>query len=323
MFLQILVSVAMGSSYLVKAPSANPHEYFVHAQNSGDAKISSYFLTCPHSESLKTLFKEAQYHFLNSSLDRSRDKFTALADLKWSCDWQDEERKILAFSFFRLAQMSEKEPEKINHLTMAVQFDEVLAPDISIFPPPLLETYKAVKSQLKKNQYTFPAFVKKYSYILRNGRFQSLNGFVFEAYPLRARITLVSDSYRLETFVITPEELADRSVEPLPLVQGDCASYSLAEEIKNVPGIKVFFDASCNKEAPTQLTAAVHPVTMSSKIEEMPDFPQPARKNWLQRNYLWVGAVIAGSLLISHQMSKKDEGPQTVYVPSNTLSQQP
>lgn len=326
MILNLLISWAFAGTIAVKAPSASSHEFFIYTQNNEAQKVSTHFLKCGKTIHLEQNLKEAQYHFLNSSLDKSMNMFKAIAENKWSCDWKDEERRVVAFALFRLAQLSSSEMDQIQHLTDALNFDDSIAPDESIFPPPIVTLYKKLKRQLTKKSFTLPSFAKNYSYVLRNGRFISLSQPVLEVYSLRARYTFISDAYKPETLVVTAEDLSSRSLEPHPWVQGDCKNPRLSDELTDTQQeVKVFFSTDCiatlggSSQSPLASnnydSLRVPPSTLSQSM------PAAEKKSWLRRNYVWVGAAVVSSLLIAHQIQKNNE-PQRVVVPTNTVGQQ-
>lgn len=323
MFLNLLISIAFASPLLVKAPNANSNDFFVYSQNNEIQKISSKSLLCSVDVDLQRLLKEAQFHFLNGSLEKSRTTFQIIADNKWNCDWKDDERKIITFAFFRLAQMSSSDSEQIQYLTDAINFDDKLNPDEVIFPPPTVELYNKLKKQLFKKSITLPDFAKKYSYVLRNGQFMNLSSMTMDTYSLRARYTFVSDTYKTESFTVTAAELIQSSINPVPLIEGDCGNYKLTPEILALQQeIKIFFSNDCivdshsNSNEPLKTSARV-----SSQQIAFPDsFPVPEKKTWIQRNYLWVGAAVVASLLIAHQIHENNE--EQVTVPTTTFNNQ-
>jgi hypothetical protein len=331
MFLALLISwsfAATPTTWLVKAPQANPQEFFVFAQNSADMKVSQAFSTCPHSATLYQLIKEAQFSFLSSSLDVAEKKFSQIAELKWSCDWKEDERKIITFSFFRLSQMAQTPSEQMNYLTEAIAFDEDFSPNPSIFPPPIVEMYKNTKAHMQRHQLLLPEFAKKFSSLLRNGKFISLNSLTTNTYSLRARLTFLSDSYRPETFILTPVDLQSRQVDPRPLVEGSCDHFVLAEELKGIGTSKIFFSPDCIRNGKDMSTKDAGSLAnadssfsggLSGAINEA-QFPE-RKKSWIERNLLWVGAVVVSSIAIS-LVVKNHQDSETVVTPSNTLRTQ-
>ncbi len=67
--------------------------------------VSSYFLNCEVKKELYEDFKKAQVQFLDGNIDQAKSSFARVVDKKWSCDWADDERKIISFSLLRSAQL--------------------------------------------------------------------------------------------------------------------------------------------------------------------------------------------------------------------------
>jgi len=323
MFLHLLISLAMAApaSWLVKAPSANPHEFFVFAQNSADGKISQTLTACEQNGKITQLLKKAQFNFLNGSLDTARDEFSQISEMKWSCDWKEDERQIVVFSFFRLAQLSQVPSEQMNWLSEAIAFDDTVTPDVSVFPPPLVDLYRKTKEQMPRRQMLLPDSTKKFSSLLRNGKPVSLNALAFETYSMRARFTLVSDTYRPETVVLTPDEFQQYQIEPKALVDGTCDKFTVAEELKGISSYKVFFGPECVKEGVTTDSPAVAAAAAGLTPDLANQAPiGPRKKTWFERNLLWVGVAVVSSVAVA-QMVKNNQGHDTYVRPNTTLTE--
>lgn len=329
LIVSLLVSSSMASTpttWLVKAPQANPHEFFVFAQNSADGKISQALTYCDKTSMVNQLLKEAQFNFLNGSLDAAKKKFTEISENKWSCDWKTDERKIITFSFFRMAQLSNSPSEQMGFLTEAISFDDEVTPDVSVFPPPIIEMYRKTKAQMARKQMMLPDTSKKFSGLFRNGKFISLNALAINTYPMRARLTLVSDTYRPETRVITPDEFQNSQLDPRPLVDGTCENFSVSEDLQVISSYKVFFGPDCikaNKDSSTLNTSAVAHNAAASGFSPDLSNSTPAstrKKSWVERNLLWVGITVVSGIAIAH-MVKQNQQSETVVRPTNTLSE--
>jgi hypothetical protein len=323
MFLPLLISLSMAASggpWLVKAPQANPHEFFVFTQNTAESKVSQALTACEQSGKVTQLLKEAQFNFLNGSLGSAKEGFEKINDMKWSCDWKEDERKIITFAMFRLAQLSDNPAEQMNFLSDAIGFDDDIKPDASVFPPPLISLYNKTKQQLIRQPLILPDFTKKYSSLLRNGKFISLSNMAISSYPLRARLTLVSEAYLPETIVVTPEEFQAYQLEPRAMIDGGCDNFTVAKELESLP-IKVYFSRDCVKIKEAQ--EAVAPLATFSPGLATETAMTPRKKTWLERNLLWVGVAVVSSVAIAYMANQHGgDGQQTVVKPNNTLSEE-
>lgn len=324
MFLHFLISLSLATTqWVIKAPGASSQEFTVYAQNSSAEKISSYFLKCEVKKDLYEDFKKAQIQFLDGNIDKAKALFVIVAEKKWSCDWTDDERKMISFSFLRLAQLENTDLLRHQWLQDAIDFDDQLKPDESVFPPPLLKEFNMLQKKQPQQKITLPNVAKKFSAILRNGRFISLAQITLQAQPGKARYTFVSDSYQTEKFFFTLSELETLSLEPQPLVFGDCDNFQISESLRMLKNISVFHSLDCikdNNSPETILTQSTpQDVNLNSLTNEM-EKSQPARGSWLQRNAFWVGTAVVSSILIGYQLNKQNE-PKAVAVPTTTLHQ--
>jgi hypothetical protein len=326
MLVNLLLILSLASaSWLVKAPSANPQEFAVYSQNSDFQKISAYFLKCEEKSQIVEDFKRAQILFLDGNLDKAKQQFLIVTEKKWSCDWVESERQIILFSFLRMAQIEQETGRQTQWLTQAVQFDSEWTPDPSVFPPPLIAQFTSARRQTTTQKIVLPAFAQKYSALLRNGRFISLAQLSLEAGPGKARYTFVSDTFQIETVFMTLSELEQLTLQPQPLVIGDCNEFQLNENLKWIENVSVFFGLNCVKTAQQTSTAASAVMTKSESSLQLPAMPNTSpsqEKTWIQRNGLWLGTAVVGSLLLSYHLKNQDRS-QTVSVPTTTLYQKP
>lgn len=324
MFLHLMLSLGFAStSWVIKAPGANANEFAVYAQNSSAEKISAYFLKCDVKKELYEDFKKAQIQFLDGNIEQAKTLFANVAEKKWSCDWTDDERKMISFSFLRLAQLENEGLLQQQWLQDAIDFDDQLKADESIFPPPIVKAFILLQKKQLPQKITLPNVVKKFSAILRNGRFMNLAQITLQAQPGKARYTLISDSYQVEKVFLTLSELEVLSLEPQPLVFGDCENFQIAESLRWLKNISVFHGLDCIKENhSTEKTLTSIPPKETSLLASNDEMQSPLKPqgSWIQRNALWVGTAIVGSLLIGYHLNRQNE-PQAVAVPSTTLHQ--
>lgn len=311
-------------SVMVKAPPADLQEFQVHTQLQESTPISQWQRQCSQSDFLRDQLKAAQFHFLNGSLKQAQNIFRKITEIKWGCDWTAEERQAIHYAYMRLTQMSESEPEQIRLLTDALGFDETLQPDTQLIPPPVVELFRKIQAQVGKIQIITPPLLRKYGSILRNGKVISTQSQFIEALPLRARYTLVSDSFKNETLVITMAELEKLNLNPEPWVRGDCEKYTLANELRSVSApLKIYFNKNCIVDLSAQNSDSPsfsEEVLKRHQAEFATEGSLPRRKNWIQRNYLWVGASVIASAILMAQLNK---GRDSSSSPTATFTPEP
>ena len=323
MFMHALISWSFATTLLIKAPNANSQEFATYAQNSSTEKISTYFLKCESKKDLYEDFKKAQIQFLDGFIDKAKSFFINVAEKKWTCDWSDDERKIISFSFLRLAQLESNDLSRTRWLQDSLDFDDQLKPDESVFPPPLIKEWTQLQKKQVPQKITLPHFSQKFSALLRNGRFISLAQLTLQAPPGKARYTFISDSFQIEKEFVTLSELEVLSLEPQPLIFGDCENFHVAESLRFLKNVSVFHGLDCireNKNIEKNFAAlSSQEAALGSFTKESED-SKPANTSWIQRNGVWLGTAIVGSLLIGYHLNKQSES-QSVAVPSTILHQ--
>lgn len=330
-FLQLSSAQENQVSLMIKAPSADEQEFMVHSQLQGSEKISQWQQQCSHTDSLHQSLKEAQFHFLNGSLNKSKDHFKQITENKWLCDWALEERQAIHYAYMRLAQMSASDSQQIQWLTDAINFDSDLEPDAVLIPPPTVLLFKKVLAQIEKKQMILPESIKKYSIILRNGKILQKNSSFIEALPLRARFTFVSEAFKNEVLIATPAEIEKSNFNPKPWVTGTCTNYKLADDPQlTLKPIKIYFDKKCiveiNQRTPETQNFAEKIISRhTNEFANETNFPQ--QKTWIERNYLWLGAtVLASAVLIIKMNSPHEEKapyPTATFTPDSKLTAPP
>lgn len=311
------------SPVLIKAPQADPQEFMIHSQIEGVEKVSTWQSQCSQSQELQEGLKNAQFQFLSGSLEKSKVLFQKITDLQWACDWSPDERQAIHYSLMRLAQMAASESEQIQRLTQAVGFDEDIIPDSQLIPPPIMILFKKIQQQITKKQIPVPTFAKKFDLVLKNGKALNIQSGFIQTVPLRARYTFISESYKNEVQTLSLEELESLNIEPTPWVVGDCKTHSLQEVAHKITQpFKVYFDKNCivdfNKtpiatENFSQKILQQHSESFANTTST------PYKKNWIQRNYLWVGATVLASAALIIKMNQKEERT----VPSATFTPDP
>lgn len=321
----VLISLSFASNILIKAPEANSGDFFVYSHQSKHQTISEHLLKCKNENQLNEDLKKAQFHFLNSDLEKARSHFQKIINQRWNCDWNSKQRKTINYAYYRLAQININKVEQMQLLTEAISFDENIPPNETLIPPPIVKMYQSIKKDLMPKTYSLPSEFKKFSHLLRNGKKISLNTGVLQLNPMKARYTFVSDSYLPESFILSPSQLENKTIDAEPLISGNCDNFQLSNEIQSADNqYEVYFSPDCQKNSTVTVASNTfrhtNPQTLSDKFAYEQTLPQTNKKSWLRRNYLWVGAAaILTSALIVHQMSQKDDS-HSVVLPSSTYS---
>jgi hypothetical protein len=320
MFFQVLVNVAFASSVLVQAPNSNDNEYLVFSENSASVRPSELKEECLQSAQLQSYFLKANDHYINGSMENSKNFYKKVINMKWDCDWDGKQRGIIQWSYLRLAQVSNTQADTDHFLQELVDFDESIPPDASAFPPPVIEKYIKIKAETARmnfNTESFPVYAK----ILRNGK--PLGKGSVRIPTNTARFSFLSDSHHPVFKVLRSDDLYKMDIFSSPFVTGSCKDFHFSKPGKWFQDAEIFFSPDCIVDRPQNSLAAAIPSFKETNVVSNPiemQLQQDARTHrptWIERNYIWVGTAIVGALVISAEMNKRKE--QTVITPSNSL----
>lgn len=318
MWILLLSPFLFAQTIMVKAPSADIYAYQVFAENSDDLRPSQLELQCNEASVLKQYSQTANDNFLNGSLETAKNYFSKIGDLKWKCDWKTKERQIIVESLFRLSQLEIEPSSQLEHIKAAIEFDEDISMDNKLFPPPLIEIYQQQRSKYKPS--TLNKYYDTHPVVLRNGRPLKVSKDSLSVPSGKARYTFLSDSHTPISAVSDPQNL---DIQSAPLVSGDCSSFTLNTPEQWSQSVKVFFGPECLVDQPKSSLALASSERalkedLKNNIDNQLETDQKNKKpHWIERNYLWIGAAIVATVLISSEMNQHKD-TQTVIRPTNT-----
>ena len=102
----------------------------------------------PRPVKLQPLLKQAQMDFVSYEPNQSKNSFQLIVEQIHSFDWNAEERKIIFYSLFRLAQLEKNLQKQKLLLQEALVFGMDLKLDLQLFPPPLVQLYSQQKKSI-------------------------------------------------------------------------------------------------------------------------------------------------------------------------------
>lgn len=318
MWILLLSPFLFAQNIMVKAPYADIYAYQVFAENSDNLRPSQLELPCSEASILKQYSQTANDNFVNGSLETAKNYFLKIGNLKWKCDWKPKERQIIVEALFRLSQLEAAPSSQIEHIKTAIEFDEDLNMDDKLFPPPLIEIYQHQKAKSKTSALN--KYYDTYSVVLRNGRPLKVSKDSLTVPSGKARYTFLSDSHAPISAVSDPHNL---DIQSAPLVSGDCSSFILNTPEQWSQSVKVFFGPECLVDQPkNSLALATSEIALKEELKNNIDHQLDAdnrnkKPHWIERNYLWIGAAIVATVLISSEMNQRKD-TQTVIRPTNT-----
>ena len=183
MFFRILLGVnflltsytyAMPLPVLIRSPNTNLVEFSAYAETEPIKTYIQYRLESlkktPRPVHLRSLLKQAQMDFLSHEPNHSKKSFRAIVDHVHAFDWNKEERKIIFYSLFRLAQLEKNSKKQVVLLKEALTFSMGLKADTKLFPPPLISQYLQIKKSDTFVSLNLKQLFPKHSVVIINGR---------------------------------------------------------------------------------------------------------------------------------------------------------
>ena len=248
-----------------------------------------------HDQMLRTKLERAQRAWLSGDIESARSDFRALTDLALKADWKNDQREIIQAAFLRLAQSAESGTERAGWLESAARLFGDISPDATLFPPPLLAEYEAVKKRTTTVSLELADIFPDFRYVLVDGRKVdlTLDSHVQLANGVH-RLTALSDSHESVTEFMTSAQLRVLRVTPPSLVEGVCENSKLRSR-SGLPtniDIEIYSGSACTPKLTNTLNEAR--LITAPRDPYFPDVPkaESSSKTWI---YVVGGALLAGA----------------------------
>ncbi len=301
---------------ILKAPQTPVEEFFAYVQTEDITPYSQRQLEKIQEQSdsikhLRVLLEQAQKSFLKDHLNQSGNYFRSVVKMAHEKDWVDEAKKVIFYSFLRLAQIEWKGLESEALLYSAVVFAPHLDPDTHLFPPPLIQKFNSIKKKQTKLSVSFRQVFPFHEIVLINGRRVSMQDIVELSYG-EYRVTALSSSHKKWSRIISLSKLVQKRIITTPLVSGSCQHPIFS---KGIDQNQVLFPNFCLwanhlKESPSTMNSSQ--LYTSNKIQKnVEDLQSTSQKlkiqKWGALVLIAVGVTaVAIVLWNAKESSKKD-----------------
>lgn len=189
-------------------------------------------------EQIRSLQQLANSEFLGEDPSKSAALYTQIIAMALDQDWDEESRKTIFTSFFRLAQLQPEDSKEL--IRKAILFDLSQSPDPELVPLSLQEQFAKIKSDLEKEFIQLTPSSTKTFYV--NGVLGHTTLHPQSLY----RVTYVSNIYGVKTEIIKGEEANDIFPFGTPIAQGDCRNMAtVSSDIKKLRQSFVFSSKNC------------------------------------------------------------------------------
>ncbi len=269
----------------------------------------------PRPVKLNALLKKAQMEFLSPEPSRSQKTFQIIADNIHSFDWNTEERKIIFYALFRLAQLEKNAQKQELFLKEALTFEMGLKLETQIFPPPLIRLYSKLKKTASFTRLKLSQLFPLHEILMINGKVYSNREKVALPYGMY-RVTAFSSSHKSWRQTLSLSRLISRKVKTRPLIKGSCQQTNLKELNPALrKRVRVLFPNFCVWSFPLVESVKLSENLLPAEIKMVEkELEKPAQsKEWWEEEWLWLGtglAVALGAVFIFSESKDKKTKPE-------------
>ena len=174
-----------------------------------------------HKNEIFNLFTKAQKSYLKKNIKKNIKIFKKIIHLKFKDDWTFSERKIIFYSFLRLAELDIK---NTNYwIKESLFFDLFQRPSTHFFSPPFQKKWIKQKKQLKLISFKIPKSLKKDFPIVKiNGQTLKSNKKIKLVDDILYRFHFLSNTYKPIILIAKPNNIESDIYFKTKLVEGSC-----------------------------------------------------------------------------------------------------
>lgn len=322
-----LVAGKGAAQVLVRDSTTDPLEFAAYCEAEGLKTFAQWqkekIYTSKRVERLQPLLSRAQAGFLSPDPLSSKATYQKIVSLSHAQDWNEEERKIIFYSFFRLAQLEKSEASSRLFLKEALVFGRDLKPEAKLFPPPLIKAYRQIKKRAFLSPLHLGTVFAQHDWVLINGRAYKNDQKLMLPYGVY-RVRALSSSHEPYTEVIPLSRLVLMKVKTPALVSGPCEgdvklSPFLKTQLKSSGDVKVLFPGFCVWDK--QKTAGAKVLPESFKDVPLGEgVPLSSASGMTSHKWFWWGlaGLVAGGAVVSFWVlnRKETQGPDFPRRPS-------
>ncbi len=307
---------------LIRSPKTDAIEFSAYAKTEPVKTYAQHQLdikrSTPRPVNLQSLLKQAQMDFLSHEPNESKKTFRLITEHTHAFDWNTEERKIIFYSLFRLAQLEKNIQKQKLLLQEAFVFGMNLKLDLQLFPPPLVESYL----KIKKNAVSVSLKLKKlfplHEVILINGKVYSNKEIASLPYGVY-RITAFSSSNESWTQTLSLSRLISKKIHTPSLTDGSCHQPALnnLHQVLQKNQIHILFPNFCvwNSLQSPLVTKQTNTLPADIKILEE-ELTEPKKNNdWWEEEWVWLSAAVVLGVttffILSERENNKEEKKET------------
>ncbi len=269
---------------------------------------------------LSSLFKKSQAEFLSHNPRSAERTYQKIVRHIHAFDWNEEERKIIFYTLFRLAQLKLDTKKKKLFLKEAMTFGLNLKIDFNIFPPPLTTMYSKIRKSVNRVLLDLKKIFPDHELIVINGKTFKRGEKVKLGYGMY-RISAYSSSHTPWSQTLSLSRLIVQTVRTHSLTDpnSNCRSGTIANlqtQLKKSLKGKILFPNFCVYNLKTKSAKFNHykPLKMMSKSHLKRNFKKAKSKeniweNWKSHKKMWMIGGVALSGVVLYFLLKDNKVP--------------
>lgn len=227
----------------IKAPQMPFKEFEAHIEAFGFPQVSyaQNLLIQKRKEAKSFQLKEklivAQELYLSGEGESAMKAFGQITDLALSADWDEEDRRIILYSFLRAAQNEEDWEKRKAILLSAISFalfkiSNANYPDQDLFPPPLMEEIRLIQTKATFLLVDWKNIFPDHEIILINGE-QVKKDKKIKIPQTFYRVSAFSSSHLPWSQNLNLSELLTRKIKTKSLTKGPCGKFQIKLNLKD------------------------------------------------------------------------------------------
>ena len=315
---------AMSTVVLIRAPHTTAVEFSAYAETEPIKTYIQYQLDknkkTARPVNLRSLLKQAQMDFLSHEPHHSKKSFQAIVDHIHSFEWNKEERKIIFYSLFRLAQLEKNSQKQTLLLKEALAFSMGLKVDTKLFPPPLTNQYLKIKKSADFVSLNLKQLFPLHPVVIINGRIYSHQEEMALPYGLY-RVRALSPSHESWTQTLSLSRLISKRLKTPALVGGSCQKPLVKHKPLQEKNIRILFPNFCVWNSALQI-AKEETKLLPVDMPLAQDFNGSEEEETYWEEWIWLGVavVIGGTTLWAlTRSSKPDKKPEPTEAPQKPV----
>lgn len=295
----------------LKAPQTSRTEFNTYIKTEQAQSYSQFLLEKIRQqekdvEQLIFLLEQAQEAFLKDHLKTAGEYFQLIVQKADEKDWVEEVRRIIFYSFLRLAQIEWKSENPEIFLHSALLFDFDLEPDSSLFPPPLIQKFSSLKKDLPRISLYLKHIFPFHEIILINGKVFFQNDKPDLPYG-QYRVTALSSSHKTWKKNISLSHLSQKKIITPSWVSGSCSHPVVPKKFMDY---RVLFPDFCWWSKPLN-SAVKHSKKSLKNVNLVKSISEKPASNFLRKNKKWIalglGFFVISAVVVQSQKKQSKE----------------